>query len=112
MNYSVDIPSLFERFKKTMDIYCGRTVFYRVCKFDDKLDFTHPEYYTESFTVVGFVNTSEGNYAACLLRDTVNSSRIGKLAYIPASEFEAGNIYNSYQQVLFALRRLEESCPE
>ena len=108
MNYRVDLPNLFERFGRQLDIYSGNTVYYRlvprsappVPAVGQELE----EHYLESFRVVGFCRYDGTDYAAVLYDKSEDRKKIGRIGYIRASDFLSGDIYDRRAAAVLALQ--------
>ena len=98
MNYRVDIPNLFERFRRQLDIYSGNTVYYRIVSPESGLPLLQEEYKLESFIVVGYITYEKKEYAP-------DFKKVNRIGYIAADEFINGDIFTSAGQAQIAIQR-------
>lgn len=105
MNYRVDIPNLFERFRRQLDIYSGNTVYYRIVSPESGLPLLQEEYKLESFTVVGYITYEKKEYAAVMYKSAPDFKKVNRIGYISADEFVNGDIFTSAGQAQIAIQR-------
>lgn len=105
MNYRVDIPNLFERFRRQLDIYSGNTVYYRIVSPESGLSLLQEEYKLESFTVVGYITYEKKEYAAVMYKSAPDFQKVNRIGYIAADEFVNGDIFSSAGQAQIAIQR-------
>lgn len=111
MNYRVDIPNLFERFRRQLSIYSGNTVYYRIVSDNSVLPLMQSDYRLEEFTVVGYITFDKKDYAAVMYKSAPDHKKVGRIGYIPSDEFIDGDIFTSAGQAQIAMqRKLEAVC--
>ena len=105
MNYRVDIPNLFERFRRQLDIYSGNIVYYRIVSTESGLPLLQNEYKLESFTVIGYITYEKKDYAAVMYKSAPDFKKVNRIGYIAADEFINGDIFTSAGQAQLAVQR-------